>query len=103
MKLDKRITIQNKQITQDNFGGEIISWKDYKIIWANICPKSLKNSVNYFKFETNITHIITVRFLNEIDINFRILYNDRIFNIKSIINIKEKNQYYEILCEELLL
>jgi SPP1 family predicted phage head-tail adaptor len=33
-RLDRRITIQGKVVTQDEFGGEVVTWSDVATVWA---------------------------------------------------------------------
>ncbi|NRB10791.1 MAG: phage head closure protein [Rickettsiaceae bacterium] len=50
-------------------------------------------SENYFCF--------TMRYLQAVNQNLRIEFNDRIFSIKRIINEKERNQILKLICLEL--
>ena len=91
--LEKNTYLLNiKEITkQENdlkYQGEILSKYNLKLEFSNYIS------------ETKITHSIIIRYLNKVDINMRIVYNDRKFTIKSIINMDEKNKYNKILCEE---
>ena len=48
------------------------------------------------------THIITLRYFSDLKNDNRIKYNDRIFNIKGIINVLEENRILEVEVEEVL-
>ena len=48
-KLNKRITIQKREIFINENGFEVEGWKDYKIVWASI--KNL-NGKEFFPEET---------------------------------------------------
>lgn len=101
-KLDKRLSFEEKTITTDDYGGQTETWSLYKNIWGNISPISASNEFSNYISETKITHSIIIRYLNKINTGMRIVYNNRKFMIKSIINIEEMNKYYKILCEEII-
>ena len=94
--------VEKPNINSDECGGQNIVWSLYKNIWGDIQPVSVVNDNSNYISETKITHKIVIRYFNEIDNNMRIIYNNRIFNIKYILNIKEQNKYLEILCEEIV-
>ena len=102
IKLNKKLIFEKPNINSDECGGQNIVWSLYKNIWGDIQPVSVVNNNSNYISETKITHKIVIRYFNEIDNNMRIIYNNRIFNIKSILNIKEQNKYLEILCEEIV-
>jgi len=37
-KLDKRITLQSRSATLDDYGQELNSWSDIATVWANVKP-----------------------------------------------------------------
>lgn len=100
-KLNNKIIIQN-YIAINNDGAITFEWQTEAIpeIWACIQPISGRIDDTLYKINTKLSHIITIRYLNNISINDRIIYNNRIFFIKYIINIEEKNKYLDIYCEE---
>lgn len=100
IKLNKKLNFEEKNIISDECGGNNVIWSLYKTIWGNISPISASNEFANYNSNTKINHVVTIRYLNKINENMRIKYNNRIFYIKSIVNVKEKNIYYEILCEE---
>ena len=102
INLDKKLSFEKKSVVTDNYGGQIETWSLYKNIWGNITPISAINEFSNYISETKITHSIIIRYLNKVDINMRIVYNDRKFTIKSIINMDEKNKYNKIMCEEII-
>lgn len=100
-KLNNKITIQN-YIAVNNNGSITFEWQteNNSEIWACIQPTSGLIEDNFCKINTKLSHVITIRYLNNISINDRIIYNNRIFYIKYIINVEEKNKYLTIYCEE---
>lgn len=101
-RLNKRITIQEKTITKDGFGGYQESWSNVKTLWAEIKPISNLDSFEANKIEEKITYIITIRYFESLTTLNRIKYDNRIFNIVGIINPLENNQTMQIEAEEIL-
>lgn len=101
-KLNQRITIEEAIETPDDKGGFITAWSPKMIVWAEISPISAHQNFETHKIEDVVSHIIIMRFIEGVDTKMRIKYNDRIFNIKGIINVREKNRILKIKTEEVL-
>ena len=105
-KLSKRITIQYPVSTADNMGGFTVTWSDYPMLWAAIWPVSAKEMVKSMQTSMEITHRIRIRYQRyDIKPSYRIKFTDtvkgdRYFNIISIINSNEKQEWLDILAKE---
>ena len=95
--LRHRITFQLQDLEQD-----MEVWNDICTTWANIRPIAGKE---YFQAETinsELTHKIISRYKKEITPDMRVVYQNRIFYIQSIINDYEKNITLQLMCRELI-
>jgi len=81
-------------------GGGTISWILYKNIWAEILPMRGIEKYNDDKNKPELTHRIKIRYLNGITPSMRIVFNDRIFKIKAILNDAEENRILNIEAKE---
>ena len=63
-------------------------------------PKSGKEYLEANKERPELTYVITVRYQKGITPDMLIQFKGRMFFIKSIRNIREKNEMLEILCVE---
>lgn len=95
--LNKRLELQKPIKETDGVGGYNITWEKVKNVWGSIDLISNISNSNYSMLEIKATHLIVVRYLNNINIGMRFLHNNKIFNIKYINNI-DKN-FTEIICE----
>ncbi len=68
-------------------------------LWSDINPLTGKEENLANKTQEVTTHKITTRYNSEIKSDMRIEFNNRIFEIVSIINPMEKNQFLEILAK----
>lgn len=104
--LNKRITIQYEVKTADGMGGFTVVWTDLMSIWAAIWPVSAKEIVQSMQPVMEITHRIRVRYQRtDIKPQYRIKFTDtvkgdRYFNIISIINPNERQEWLDILAKE---
>lgn len=94
-ELKNRIKIQYVTNVPDGCGGSITAWKDYEEVWAKIMPmtfmKNILQSVKGFK----ITHVIIIRFREDIDTNMRLIIDEMILEIDKIQEL-ESQKYLRI-------
>jgi len=94
------ITLQGKGTTRDS-GGRISSgFSTIASVYANVVPKSGKEVYKQGKLIGSVTHEITIRYRTDITNASRISFNNKFFNIRSIINIDERDRYLKLMCEE---
>lgn len=96
-KLNKRITFQLQDLDSEDE-----DWKDIATTWANINPISGKEYYSAETINSDLTHKIRLRYRKEITPDMRVIYNDRIFYIISVINEYEKNTMLQLMCRELI-
>lgn len=99
--LDKKITIQKLGDAVDGFGGIIEGgYQDFATVWASINPVTGKEVFLSNTDFSTVSHKIKIRYLAGVDASMRIVWNDRVFEIKYFINYQEANREIEFLCEE---
>ena len=74
--------------------------KKIRTVWASVEPKSGREYIEAEKEHPELTYIITTRYMKDITPDMFIQFRDRLFNIKSIRNIRENNEMLEISCTE---
>lgn len=101
-ELRHRITIEYKTKTSDDQGGFTWSWRPLATVWAKIeaAPKSERNFAG--KLETQRTHKITIRYLENLDPSMRIknVETEVIYQIKNIIQIDNQRFWLRLDAEE---
>ena len=101
--LRHRLTLQQETQTPDGAGGYTRSWQNVADLWAEIdFVPSRMGSENPFagQLQSRVTHRITIRYRAVIDASMRFLYDNRIFNIRNIMNSLENNNTLEVLADE---
>lgn len=71
-----------------------------KNIWATVEPKSGREYIEANKERPELTYIITVRYREDITPDMFIQFKGKLFEIRAIRNIREKNEMLEITCVE---
>ena len=74
--------------------------KKIRTVWASVEPKSGREYIEAEKKHPELTYIITTRYMEDVTPDMFIQYRDRLFNIRSIRNIRENNEMLEISCTE---
>lgn len=95
-ELNKKIIIQEEVKNSDGVGGFDSEWRDLKSIWAKVefANTQLKNEYDGLSIKSDC--VMTARKLNNINDKMRIIFNDKIYNIKYIDNT-DKN-FIKIFC-----
>jgi SPP1 family predicted phage head-tail adaptor len=108
-KLNKRITLQSRSATLDDYGQELNTWLDVATVWANVKPISGREKLRSMAIESELTHTVSIRYrLNfmppkTVDawrINYTTPAGVRIFNITSARDVDEERKYIIFDCTE---
>lgn len=102
-----RIILQNEVLAPDGGGGSSLIWTNVVTVWSaidNLSGLSGRNINNEKNFAGQIQDKeslkFTIRYTSVITAKMRILFGSRVFNIRSIINVNEKNEILQIRAEE---
>ncbi|WP_366923873.1 phage head closure protein [Metallumcola ferriviriculae] len=99
-KLRHRVTIQEYVASRDSFGAENPEWIDLKTVWANVSPVSGKEYFASQQLSAEITTKIMMRYRPGITPKMRVIFDDRIFEIISVINLESQNIELNLMCKE---
>ena len=99
-QLNKYITWQYPTRVSDSMGGHTETWVDACSVWAAIWPISARERAQFGQAAMDITSQIRIRYRNPFMASWRGKYGDRYFNIISIVNVREANEWLDLLCKE---
>lgn len=111
LKARNKITIQVATLSNDGYGGQVESWETYKQVWAIIQPRSGREAVIQEQLQSRVDSYITIRYISALSdskdgAKYRILFNNRYFNILSVQNFNgldyklEGKQFQRLICQE---
>ena len=95
-----RITFQQPIKTPDGHKGHTVKWQDMVTAWASVEPLSGREYFYSHQIKAELTHRVKTRYRTDITVKMRIKHRDRVLDIESIIDKKEKHEELEILCRE---
>ena len=99
-ELRHRITIQRVAITTNENGYEVESPELVKEVWAKISNLHGSELFAAKMVQADNTVKFTFRYISGLDQTMQIIFQDKVYNITSIDNIKYRNEYIEIQAKE---
>lgn len=83
-ELRHRILIEQLNLVGDGQGGHTSSWSSFATVWALVTPKNANELFATNQIRSIGTHVITIRWIDGLGPQHRIIFNNRIFHIKGI-------------------
>ncbi len=101
-RLRHRVTIQEKTVTQDTFGAEVITWSDVITLWAGVEPLRGREFDELRRTGAEVTTRIVTRYKSGVLPEMRATYNSHTYDILSVINLEERDREVHLMCREVL-
>ena len=97
-----KIIIQKPTSSIDEYGCYNQTWTDYKTVWASVTNLFGREffEAQATKSETTVKFII--RYISNLDTTMRISFDDKIYNITFIDDIKYGHKFLEMKCLEVI-
>lgn len=95
-----RVTIEEPVRTGDAGGGAEISWQPVVTAWAEIQPKTGREIFESDQLGGRVTHDVRLRFRAGITPKMRVFHAGRLFDIRSVANVREGREWLICACEE---
>jgi SPP1 family predicted phage head-tail adaptor len=83
-------------------GGVTETWSDVATVWANIRPITGKEYFASGAVQADVTHYVTIRYYDGLTPKHRLVYDGRVFEIRHVLNIQERNTMQLLLAREIL-
>lgn len=100
-RLRARVILQQPVHTPDGAGGVTRSWENVATLWAEIQPLRGQEVQEAGRLQGSTTHKVTIRYRSGVTAAQRFLYEStRVFNIRSVMNLAERDEFLELLVEE---
>jgi SPP1 family predicted phage head-tail adaptor len=99
---NKYVTIQRKTYTRSSLGEETLTWTNEDSVWVSIRPigSTRREFLAMQQVQSDVTHMVTMRFRYGITPDKRILYNHRILTIQNVIDPGERHETIVCYCKE---
>ena len=104
-KLNRKLFFQTQSRTSDGGGSQSVAFADSFSTFGSIQPKRGQETQFGDQLEERITHIITIRYRNNVTHKLRIQYRPetgttRTFNIKRVLSKDDRKRYLDIMVIE---
>ena len=101
-ELRHRVTIQEKTVTIDTYGGEVVAWADVATVWAAVEPLSGREFLEGGRLENEINHRIRIRYREGLTPSMRVCWQSRAFDIESVIERESRRREIWLMCREIV-
>jgi len=98
--LRHRVRVERPEDEPDGYGGFSRSYREMGGAWARITPLGVQTQFADQKPENIASHLIQIRWRNDIVAGGRFRFRDRIFLIRSLNNPDERCLFLDCICEE---
>ena len=88
-----RLTLQQRQETDDGAGGFVSAWQDVQPVWARIVPVASIVTQAAANLEAGITHWIYIRASDAVRSGMRFVKGSRLFDIDTVHDPDETGRY----------
>ena len=95
-----KVIIQQVTSTTDAGGGRAVSWANYTTVFAHVEQLSAQVKFDQGVVDERGLYRFTMRFLTGVDTRNRLSFDNKIFNIDSVINLDERKKYLVIRAKE---
>lgn len=101
-KLRNRITIEQKTETIDALGDAVNTWATVKTVWAEVLNQSGREFISAREQNSELTHLITIRYLSGVNSKMRVNHGGNYYNILSVIDPNSRKSDLRLFCSEQL-
>lgn len=99
-RTDKRITFCRYEDKENALMQTEKVLTEVKTVWASVEPTRGREYQEAQRIRPELTYKVTTRYHKGVTSEMFIKFHDRLFNIISVINVRERNEMLEIICIE---
>lgn len=86
--------------TPDGAGGRTPDWTDVFTDYGNVAPLSGRESVIAAQLTEVTSHRVLLRWRPDVNAGMRVKFGVRLLNIRSAINVEERDRWLVLFCDE---
>lgn len=101
--LRHRLTIEEEVRVADGGGGFTLTWQAVAVeaeVWGAILPLSGREVLRAQQLATPVSHCVSIRYRADVTASMRLTLGARVFNIRAVVNVEERDRWLELMCEE---
>ena len=103
-RLRQRVTIQEKSVTQNDYGEEVVIWVDYYTTWAAVEPVRGREFYEREMAGAEADTRIVIRWPRSLEIKpeMRVKHGSRYYDIVAVIRVEERLREIQLMCREVI-
>ncbi|MED0676983.1 phage head closure protein [Aneurinibacillus thermoaerophilus] len=101
-RLNRRIRLQRRESAKDDEGIVTEGWADVATVWAAIEPLRGREYFAAATVNAENTVRIRMRYRRGITPDMRVLYDGRVFEIQSVIDVNEMHREIHLMTQEVV-
>lgn len=98
--LRHRVTLEAASRTDDGAGGAVVAWAPVLDAWAEITARTGGESLVADAVEARVTHVVRLRWREEIAPAMRWRFGTRLFEIRALLDADGTERWLDCLCVE---
>jgi SPP1 family predicted phage head-tail adaptor len=102
-KLNKRVSIERSipgSPAVNEFGEPVVVWEELAEVWSAVEPMNGREFWAQQQVQSEITVRFRIRYRADVLAGMRVVYNEAIYMIKSVIDPLEKHEELNLMCSE---
>jgi SPP1 family predicted phage head-tail adaptor len=96
--LSERIAIQEKYVSRDDLGAEVITWVEIAEVWASAEPIRGREYVALRAAQADITTRFVIRHRSGLTPAMRVQWGDAYYDIIEVIDVHGRHRWLELMC-----
>lgn len=97
-KLDRKVTIQSKTESRDEYGQEVASYSTFGSVWANRRSRPADEFFEAGRVVSEQLYYYTIRYIDGIGFTMRLVDGSEVFDIVEIRIGDKRKQYLQLTC-----
>lgn len=98
-KMDKRITVQQLVLTQDQYGATSQNWVDVASMWAHVWDTSTSHAFISDKQTSAVTTKVRIRWRDDIKPYMRVVFRNEFYEITGVLDPSGRREYLELMTQ----
>jgi SPP1 family predicted phage head-tail adaptor len=94
------ITIEQKSITRDTYGGEVVAWSTFCTTWSRILPLNGRELFAAQAVQSEITGKILMQYIAGLSTGMRITHEGKHYDIHAVIDAALQHREIQLLVSE---
>lgn len=97
--LRNQIVIEQKSVTRDAYGAEVVSWVTFATVWASYQTITGREFFAAAQVNSTVTAKFGIRWLENVTTAMRVSYDSKLYNIVAILD-SDRRADLMLMCEE---